>query len=398
MADPASGKLIVDFDLTTAGFQNSLGYYLIDEETGEIRDVGLIFDNARALDRGDRFEVEVPAGSRIGTFIIANGNRLNDLEALSEGTLAFQDADGGPATLDSSAPRLVHTAPDGSETTLRGDIWHSAGFGDSVGLNRDGAVHLRGMEERDDSWTFGWEDLPADSWDADFTDVVMTVRLEGAGLEFVNPDYDVSTPAVVPCFAAGTLIATFRGPRAVEWLRPGDRVITRDHGPQPLVWVGRRRLGRAVLRDRPEFRPVRIRAGCLGHGLPERDLVVSPQHRVLVATPLTEMMFGAAEVLVAAKHLLGLPGVTSAGVGPVTYVHLACASHQIVRAEGAWTESFQPGDLSRFAFDAGQRAELAALFAGGDGTAARPSLRRHEAALLLTSAGTQPVIPDAALP
>ena len=68
--------------------------------------------------------------------------------------------------------------------------------------------------------------------------------------------------------------------RAVEVLRVGDLVLTEDHGPQPLVWVGARSLGPADLAANPALQPVRIAAGALGLGLPARDLVVSPQHRL----------------------------------------------------------------------------------------------------------------------
>src|SRR5690606_32383544 len=49
---------------------------------------------------------------------------------------------------------------------------------------------------------------------------------------------DVSITPI--CFTSGTLIATPDGERAVETLRPGDLVMTRDHGPQELRWVGMR--------------------------------------------------------------------------------------------------------------------------------------------------------------
>ena len=86
----------------------------------------------------------------------------------------------------------------------------------------------------------------------------------------------------VPCFAAGTLIRTERGEVRVEALVPGNRVVTADNGLQPVRWVGVRRLDAGVLDQHPALRPVRIRRGVLGAGLPVADLVVSPQHRVLV--------------------------------------------------------------------------------------------------------------------
>ncbi|MDT9694193.1 Hint domain-containing protein, partial [Streptomyces sp. P9(2023)] len=86
------------------------------------------------------------------------------------------------------------------------------------------------------------------------------------------------------------------------------------------------------------------RAGALGAGVPARDLVVSPQHRVLVGSRIAQRLFGCGEALVAARHLLGLAGVSvDHPAGGLTYLHLGFEHHEIVRSEGMWTESFFPG-------------------------------------------------------
>ena len=86
----------------------------------------------------------------------------------------------------------------------------------------------------------------------------------------------------VTCFARGTRIETPRGAVAVEDLRPGDLVLTRDRGAQPLRWVGSSRVDGGTLASTPRLRPIRIRAGALGRHAPAQDLLVSPQHRILV--------------------------------------------------------------------------------------------------------------------
>ncbi|MEL6913010.1 MAG: Hint domain-containing protein [Pseudomonadota bacterium] len=194
---------------------------------------------------------------------------------------------------------------------------------------------------------------------------------------------------VVVCFTPGALIATPRGARTVESLRPGDRVITRDNGIQEIAWTGARTLTSTELALAAEMRPVLIRAGALGHGLPERDMVVSPQHRVLVASDKAQLFFEEREVLAAAKHLVGMEGVSRLGVGETTYVHFMCENHEVVLANGAWTETFQPGDYTLGSMGHAARDEIFALFpelrtdAGlMDYVAARRSLKRHEAALL----------------
>ncbi|WP_424830712.1 Hint domain-containing protein [Ruegeria sp.] len=87
-----------------------------------------------------------------------------------------------------------------------------------------------------------------------------------------EPDIPVDT--VVPCFTSGTQIATPGGLRAIETLSVGDEVLTLDHGTQRIRWIGARALGVAELIQNPKLRPIRIKAGALGCGLPRRDLLV----------------------------------------------------------------------------------------------------------------------------
>ncbi len=137
---------------------------------------------------------------------------------------------------------------------------------------------------------------------------------------------------VVACFAAGTRIATMTGEALVQNLSPGDMVITRD-GPRRLTWTGR-----SVV-TAPELRPVRLRGGALGPGLPRRDLLLSPEHAVLVG-----------EWLVPAVQLVGLPAITRDPASVISYHHIAFATHALVLAEGVWAESYLP-ETERVHFD-----------------------------------------------
>ena len=193
---------------------------------------------------------------------------------------------------------------------------------------------------------------------------------------------------VVPCFTPGTFVSTDRGEVLVEELRAGDRVMTRDNGVQTLRWVGRRDLSLADLIVKPALRPVEIVRGALGHGLPLRNMKVSPQHRMLVEGARAEMLFGEAEVLVAATHLTGLAGVEQKLTAGISYIHLLFDRHEIICADGAWTESFQPAMRMLDGMETAQRTEIAELFpelAGEefDYPAARLSLKAHEARVLL---------------
>jgi len=188
---------------------------------------------------------------------------------------------------------------------------------------------------------------------------------------------------VIPCFVSGTRIKTTAGEVAVDNLEVGQLVQTMDHGLQPIRWIGSAK--RAAVGD---LAPIRIRKGALGN---DRDLWVSPQHRMLMSGPQTEMMFGESEVLATAKSLLNDHTITRVEGGEVEYFHILFDSHEIVYAEGAPSESFHPGEQGWKALDQATRDEILELFpelASSDfnayGPSARMSLKAHEAAILKT--------------
>ncbi len=197
---------------------------------------------------------------------------------------------------------------------------------------------------------------------------------------------DIAAP---PCFTPGTLILTPEGARAVETLGPGDLVLTRDRGAQEIRWVGRCPVSETRMRAEPQFWPVRIRAGAFGAGAPERDMLVSQQHRILISGWRAELFTGEAEVLVAAAHLVDDKMVHIArDVRETEYIHLQFDHHEIVVSDGLETESLNPGPISLSTIPEASRRELAALFPEVDLgreaalCAARMMVKRHEAAVL----------------
>ncbi|TKW64883.1 MAG: Hint domain-containing protein, partial [Paracoccus denitrificans] len=137
----------------------------------------------------------------------------------------------------------------------------------------------------------------------------------------------------------------------------------RDGGPQAIRWIGTRHLDAATLADNPKLRPVRIRAGALGEGLPQADLIVSPQHRMLVRSRIALKMFGAMEVLVAARQLCQIEGIDVADdLDSVTYVHFLFDAHQIVWANGAESESLFSGVEALRSVGPAAVAEIFAIF------------------------------------
>ncbi|SDX26571.1 Hint domain-containing protein [Ruegeria halocynthiae] len=184
----------------------------------------------------------------------------------------------------------------------------------------------------------------------------------------VTPDNapDTTDPGAivdVPCFAAGTMIATPEGDKPIETLAKGDLVLTADLGPQPIRWIGARSLTGAELAAAPRLRPITIRAGALGAGLPLRDLKVSPQHRMLVRSTIAVRMFNAQEVLIPANKLVGVPGITvDDSANGVTYYHMLFDRHEIITAEGAPSESLFTGPEALKSVGAKARAEIIELF------------------------------------
>jgi len=205
----------------------------------------------------------------------------------------------------------------------------------------------------------------------------------------ITKGYDSNFKNIVPCFTPGTLIATPKGEREIESLSIGDRILTRDNGIQEVTWMGHRSLSATELGDAPSLRPILIRAGSFGSGSPERDMLVSPMHRMLVTSKLAKKYFGEREVLVAARDLTNVPGIDQVKVAGTTYLHFMCDKHQIVLANGTWTESFQPNDYAIKGVVKEQRDELfkicpsLALPEGRRGyKLARKALRRVESLAL----------------
>ena len=183
------------------------------------------------------------------------------------------------------------------------------------------------------------------------------------------------------CFTPGTMIATPKGARDITTLKVGDLVVTRDHGLQPIRWIGQRTVA-----AKGKLAPIRIKSGVVTGQ--ESDLLVSPQHRMLFQGYRAELLFGSSEVLVAAKHLIDGTDVVQETGGDVTYIHMLFDEHEVVFAEGAATESFHPGGVGLDAVTGAAREELFGLFpmlrsdVNSYGAAARRCLKKHEAKLI----------------
>jgi hypothetical protein len=163
----------------------------------------------------------------------------------------------------------------------------------------------------------------------------------------------------VICFTPDTMISTESGPRAIATLQKGERILTRDNGPQEILWRGERRMSGARLHVMPHLRPIRFASGALGFGRPDSPLLVSPQHRMLVKGAAALALFNTPEVLVAAQDLVNDHTiVVDHSAREVNYVHLLLPQHNIVWANGLETESFHPSNTALETVALDQRAGL----------------------------------------
>ena len=286
------------------------------------------------------------------------GDAGNDVITFSEGdTVAGGTGDDTFVAEDLGEPTngtITVTGGSGGETTRLGDTLQLGGLADlstlvkiSDGINADGNETFHGSVTMDDGTILNFSEIEN-----------------------------------IICFTPGTRIATPKGARDIATLRVGDLVVTRDHGLQPIRWIQSRTV--PALEN---FAPIRIRPGVVTGQ--ERDLLVSPQHRMMFQGYRAELLFGESEVLIAAKHLVDGRLVTQDAGGNVTYIHMMFDEHEVVYAEGAATESFHPGDVGLTAISDPARDELFALFpelrtnVNGYGQTARRCLKRHEADLLI---------------
>ncbi|MFT6451552.1 MAG: hypothetical protein ACJA06_001036 [Halocynthiibacter sp.] len=179
--------------------------------------------------------------------------------------------------------------------------------------------------------------------------------------------------SALPGFGPGVVIETSEGPIPVDWLRQGDRVLTRDSGFQPVIWAGRTRHDGtapqiAGLPSTGETKslpaPIRLFSGGFGKSCPEHDLILAPAHRILLRSPNIELHFGNSEVLASARDL-AFEAEAYAEAAPLpadfAYYHVLLDGHQTMLAEGVWLESLFPDAATLAALGPKARGEIEAL-------------------------------------
>lgn len=304
---------------------------------------------------------DVGDSSYDSNLLIAADSVQTEIVALNDSTNLYPT---GTRTLDvlandiDNGNTLTITQVNGQSVSVGSMV--TLASGQTVTLNADGTLEIVG--------------------DGDIEDFAFTYTVDGG----TNTDVGFVNVSSIPCFVAGTMILTPGGEVPVESLLPGDLVITQDDGAQPVRWIGRRTV-MAV----DNFAPIHIKGGTFGT---HNDLLISPQHRVLIHNGLAELLFGEAEVLVAAKDLVNDMSVTRRTGGTVEYVHILFDRHQVVYSEGLATESFLPGPQTTKSFERDIVEEICAIFpevnpdtGHGYSPAVRRTLRQYEAQVLLSN-------------
>lgn len=185
-------------------------------------------------------------------------------------------------------------------------------------------------------------------------------------------------------FLPDTKIATPEGGKLAGLLKPGDPILTRDAGVQPVLWSGRLRVQPKAFGALFPVAPICIPASGLGPGQPSEPLAVPPHQRVLLAENTAALHFEEREVLVAAADLVLLNRARSGEGAALDLIQILLPAHQIILAGGMWCETLQatPERLSMFPA-ADRRTVLSLAKAQADPIgAARLMLTRAEAALL----------------
>lgn len=168
----------------------------------------------------------------------------------------------------------------------------------------------------------------------------------------------------VAAFARGTLMATPMGPVAVEDLLPGDMILTDEHGPREILWIGATTIVPRAEHETPRMiRLTRFMADAFGEGRPMTDVMTGPGARVLQSVKPLEAITGHGEVYMPVSDLVdGLSVIEVSPPSPVRVFHIHLAEHATIRAGGLPVESYHPGSRAFEGLGRNMRTLFMSLF------------------------------------
>ncbi len=264
-----------------------------------------------------------------GTYTFNGGTYAS--EATIIGTGSIQASQSGNLVLDASVGSglTVDFLGDNSGTITIGDLLHFTpkqinDFVDGDRLQITGGISGTTLSDHYTANTgvLTLIDGSGNNYAVDFT--------PGTSIQAIDDGIYAPGGQVVPCFAAGTRIATPTGPVVVEALREGDIVTTRLRGElQPVTWIGYLPINCRKHPNPRDVWPVRIAAGTFGVGQPHCDLWLSPDHAISFEG-----------VLIPVRYLVNGSTIAQVEVDEVTYYHVEVPRHDLLLAEGLAVESF----------------------------------------------------------
>lgn len=330
-----------------------------------------------AIDSANMVVTSSSNGSIVGNPIINNSDTPNGTEFLFSsggGTTVTLDDTGGSTNTFDDDDETNHVITDGGGIVANG-----------TEVEAESRIFIRALDGNGNPTgptitltVFSQNGVTSDVWgfatDFPLQDGVSYTKTGGSNTG------DSTYASFMACFGPGTDIRTDTGTLPVEKIETGQMVWTLGNGCQPVRWIGT-----TEVEATGAFAPVVFAPGSIGNA---RELIVSQEHRMLVGNSAAELLFGQGQVLVAAKHLCGLPGVALRPGETIRYTHIMFDAHQIIEANGVLSESFFLSEHSLSGVEANQRRELLALFPSlGDGldqfgTTTAMTLRAHEAEVL----------------
>ena len=315
------------------------------------------------LDAGTNSLIKVTNGATFNNSGWTGGSKATyEIEGTS--TLDFSIAAGGGGGINSETVIFSGTGHGTLKLPAGVSSLDIQGFatGDLLQFNDDNITDFRTIDNGNGTVTIQALDVQS-VW---YTQILSSVTVSGS-VEAAHFLLNAATGTVsYNCFLAGTLIATPGGEIVVERLAIGDLILGADGRERPVRWIGRQSVV-AMFADPLQAYPVRIAAGALGDDLPARDLLLSPDHALMIDG-----------LLVQAGALVNGTSVTriERPEARFTYFHIELEDHALILAEGMPAETFVD-NVTRRRFD--NYAEYEALY-GADSAVAELDMPRVKSA------------------
>ncbi|WP_374546575.1 Hint domain-containing protein [Rhodoblastus sp.] len=177
-------------------------------------------------------------------------------------------------------------------------------------------------------------------WNAAHSSSQSYTFASGTAMSAITVANTATVDTITICFMAGSMIRTPDGEAAIETLKPGDLVLTAEGVAKPVNWLGRQTVS-TLFADPARVLPIRVKAGALAENTPSRDLLVSPDHALLVEGVMIQ-----AGALVNGASIIRETHVPQVFV----YYHVELDDHSLILAENTPAETFID-NVDRMNFD-----------------------------------------------